>query len=89
MRKREFALQEFIKRLGENVHYMVSDVAKYKKLEGLVCEIDTILEDINILVNNDSINMKKHAFDTTDEEFNLIVHANSNAVFSLLVTLAG
>lgn len=68
---------------------MVSDVAIRKELEGLVCEIDTIFGDTDILVNNDSINMKKHAFDTTHEEFNFVVHANSNAVFSLLVILAG
>jgi NAD(P)-dependent dehydrogenase (short-subunit alcohol dehydrogenase family) len=81
--RRENALQESIKILGENAHYIVNDVTELKKLEALVCEIETKFGDIDILVNNAGINMKKPALDVTDEDFDLIVHTNLNAVFSL------
>lgn len=81
--RREFALQESIKTLGKNAHYIVNDVTELKKLEALVHEIETQYGYIDILVNNAGINMKKPALDVTDEDFDLIIHTNLNAVFSL------
>ena len=81
--RREFALQESIKTLGKNAHYIVNDVTELKKLAALVDEIETQYGYIDILVNNAGINMKKPALDVTDEDFDLIIHTNLNAVFSL------
>lgn len=81
--RRETALQDSIKTLGENAHYIVNDVTDLNKLEALVVEIETKFGNIDILVNNAGINMKKPALEVTDENFELIIHTNLNAVFSL------
>jgi NAD(P)-dependent dehydrogenase (short-subunit alcohol dehydrogenase family) len=81
--RRENALKESIKTLGENAHYIVNDVTELKKLETLVYEIENRFGGIDILVNNAGINMKKPALEVTDEDFDRIVHTNLNSVFSL------
>ena len=81
--RRENALQDAVKILGENAHYFANDVTELAKLEILVNEIETTHGPIDILVNNAGINMKKPALEVTDEDFNRIIHTNLNAVFAL------
>ena len=86
--RREFALQEAIKKLGQNVHYIVNDVTELDKLEGLVTQIETQHGAIDILVNNAGVNMKKPALEVTDQDFNHIIHTNLNSVFALTRAVA-
>lgn len=81
--RRILALQEAVAQLGENAHYVVNDVTALNQLESLVEHIETNIGAIDILVNNAGINMKKHAIEVSDEDFNRVVHTNLNAVFGL------
>jgi len=81
--RREFALQEAVQNLGNNVHYIVNDVTDLANLEGLVERVENTYGPIDILVNNAGINMKKPAIEVTDEDFDRIVHTNLNSVFAL------
>lgn len=81
--RRELALQESVDKLGKKAHFVVNDVTELKKLEALVCEVETRWGEIDILVNNAGVNMKKPALEVTDEDFDRIVQTNLNAVFAL------
>ncbi|WP_259016913.1 SDR family NAD(P)-dependent oxidoreductase [Emticicia fluvialis] len=81
--RREHALQESVKALGESAMYVVNDVTELSTLNGLVEYIESSIGSIDILVNNAGINMKKPALEVSDEDFNRIIHTNLNAVFAL------
>ncbi|MEY4646742.1 MAG: hypothetical protein RIQ98_578 [Bacteroidota bacterium] len=81
--RRENILQEAIQLIGKGAHYIVNDVSDLSQTGPLVNQIVSQFGKIDILVNNAGINMKKHAIEVTDEEFNRIIQTNLNAVFSL------
>jgi NAD(P)-dependent dehydrogenase (short-subunit alcohol dehydrogenase family) len=81
--RRENALQEAVKQIGDTAQYMVNDVTELANLENMVNDIEQSFGPIDILVNNAGINMKKPALEVNDEDFERIVHTNLNAVFSL------
>ncbi len=81
--RRENILQEAIQLIGKGAHYIVNDVSDLSQTSPLVNQIVSQFGKIDILVNNAGINMKKHAIEVTDEEFNRIIQTNLNAVFSL------
>ncbi|MCE7043625.1 SDR family NAD(P)-dependent oxidoreductase [Dyadobacter sp. CY312] len=81
--RRESVLQEAVETLGSNASYMVNDITKLETIPQLVADIETRNGLIDILVNNAGINMKKHAVEVTDEDFDKIVQTNLYSVFSM------
>jgi len=69
--------------LGENGTAIQFDLARLEAIPSLVKDIYEQYGRIDILVNNAGINQKKEFTEVTDEEFQLIMHTNVNAVFSL------
>ncbi|WP_221390057.1 SDR family NAD(P)-dependent oxidoreductase [Dyadobacter sp. NIV53] len=81
--RREEVLKEAVKSLGAKASYFVNDVTKLETIPQLIADIEDALGPIDILVNNAGINMKKHAIEVTDEDFDRIIQTNLHAVFSI------
>ncbi len=81
--RREDVLQTAVAEIGSNATFVVNDVSNLAGLPELVRTIEAEHGAIEILVNNAGINLKKHALDLTDEEFQTIIQTNVNAVFAL------
>ncbi|HEV7378232.1 MAG TPA: glucose 1-dehydrogenase [Dyadobacter sp.] len=81
--RREDVLKETAKTLGDQVSYFVNDITKLSTIPDLVAAIEEAQGPIDILVNNAGINMKKHAVEVTDEDFDRVVQTNLHAVFSM------
>ncbi|HUB61716.1 MAG TPA: SDR family oxidoreductase [Puia sp.] len=69
--------------LGDNCHPITHDLNDLPSLPGLVRQIVSRFGQIDVLVNNAGINMKKEFMEVTDEEFDNILHTNVKAVFAL------
>ncbi|SNC61139.1 NAD(P)-dependent dehydrogenase, short-chain alcohol dehydrogenase family [Hymenobacter gelipurpurascens] len=81
--RRESVLQEAVAELGPSAHYLTNDVCDLASLDGLVDHIEATYGELDIVVNNAGINMKKPALEVTDEDFSRIIHTNLNSVFAL------
>jgi gluconate 5-dehydrogenase len=81
--RREHVLQEAVAALGPNASYFVNDITELSTIPGLVADIENAAGPIDILVNNAGINMKKHAVEVTDADFDKIIQTNLHAVFSM------
>ncbi|QHT66743.1 glucose 1-dehydrogenase [Rhodocytophaga rosea] len=81
--RREEVLQEAVSQLGASAGYQVNDVADLASADSLVEEIESKYGEIDVLVNNAGVNLKKPALEVTDEEFNRIIQTNLNGVFAL------
>jgi len=81
--RREAVLQEAVESLGPNATYFVNDITKLDTIPELVASIEDANGPIDILVNNAGINMKKHAVEVTDADFDRIIQTNLHAVFSI------
>jgi NAD(P)-dependent dehydrogenase (short-subunit alcohol dehydrogenase family) len=81
--RREAILQEATAALGSDAHYVVNDVTDLKSIPALIEDIESRFGPIDTLVNNAGINMKKHAVEVTDEDFDRVVQTNLHAVFSI------
>jgi NAD(P)-dependent dehydrogenase (short-subunit alcohol dehydrogenase family) len=71
------------KKLGALCHTFSFDLTDIAAIPRLVKNITQEFGQVNILVNNAGINMKKEFTDVTDEEFGHILHTNVTAVFVL------
>src|SRR3970282_1570450 len=81
--RREDVLKNACTELGENAHYVVSDLSILGAIPTLVKGIESKFGAIDILVNNAGIHLKKWAQETTDEEFLKIIQTNLLSVFAL------
>lgn len=81
--RREDVLKNACAELGENAHYVVSDLSILDDIPALVTDIESEFGAIDILVNNAGIHLKKWAQETTDEEFLKIIQTNLLSVFAL------
>jgi NAD(P)-dependent dehydrogenase (short-subunit alcohol dehydrogenase family) len=81
--RREGVLQEAVATLGPNVHYFTNDVTQLSTIPALIENIEAKHGPIDILVNNAGINMKKHAIEVTDEDFDRVIQTNLHAVFAI------
>lgn len=81
--RREEVLKNACAVLGENAHYVVSDLSILGAIPTLVTNIESEFGAIDILVNNAGIHLKKWAQETTDEEFLKIIQTNLLSVFAL------
>lgn len=76
-------LEDAAAQLGKNAHIISCDLNDLSKIPALVDQVVKQFGQIDVLVNNAGVNMKKPLVDVTDEEFQQVVHTNVNAVFSL------
>jgi NAD(P)-dependent dehydrogenase (short-subunit alcohol dehydrogenase family) len=81
--RREDILKNACETLGENAHYVVSDLSILSAIPALATDIESKFGAIDILVNNAGIHLKKWAQETTDEEFLKIIQTNLLSVFAL------
>lgn len=81
--RREAVLQEAVAALGADSSYFVNDITDLKSIPALISDIESKAGNIDILINNAGINMKKHAVEVTDEDFDRIIQTNLHAVFSI------
>jgi NAD(P)-dependent dehydrogenase (short-subunit alcohol dehydrogenase family) len=81
--RREAVLQEAVAALGTSAVYFVHDITDLQSIPALVADIEAAHGPLDILVNNAGINMKKHAVDVSDDDFDRIIQTNLHAVFSI------
>jgi len=81
--RRETVLKEAVETLGPNAAFFINDITKLDTIPKLIADIETREGHIDILVNNAGINMKKHAVEVTDQEFDSVIQTNLHAVFAI------
>jgi gluconate 5-dehydrogenase len=70
-------------RLGSNAACISFDLTEIERIPALVRRIQVSSGDIDVLVNNAGINLKKDALAVSDHEFEALVRLNQTAVFAL------
>jgi len=81
--RNETNLAEVSDALGVLCNYIVFDLGNLKGIPQLVAEINDEYGQIDVLVNNAGINLKKPFTEVTDEEFQEIIQTNLTSVFVL------
>ena len=76
-------LKEAGKLLGKKAHCVTFDVNEIDRLPELVEWIKGTVGEVDVLVNNAGINMKKDVLHVTNKEFQEIIQTNQTAVFAL------
>ncbi len=79
----ENKLKEAKAKLGENCFPMPCDLSVLPNIPSLVDAVSRQFGQIDTLVNNAGINMKKLIQDVTDEDFQKIITTNLSAVFAI------
>jgi len=79
----ENKLKQAKKKLGELCHAMVCDVSNLSSIPGFICDVIKQFGQIDVLVNNAGINMKKDFTEVTDEDFQKVITTNLTAVFAI------
>lgn len=81
--RRECVLEAATSKLGGLAQYQAHDLTDKKSIPELVEKIEKTIGPVDILVNNAGIHHKAWAQDTTDADFERIIHTNLLSVFSL------
>jgi NAD(P)-dependent dehydrogenase (short-subunit alcohol dehydrogenase family) len=81
--RRENVLKKAAESLGPYAFTCVNNITKLESLPQIVTGIEQRFGEIDILVNNAAIHIKKDAIDLTDEEFQKVILTNQSAVFAL------
>jgi gluconate 5-dehydrogenase len=81
--RNEQLLQQACKAIGASCSYYVFDLTDKQAIPAFVDRIENTYGQIDVLVNNAGINMKKDFVDVSDEDFESIIQTNLSAVFSL------
>jgi NAD(P)-dependent dehydrogenase (short-subunit alcohol dehydrogenase family) len=76
-------LKEATKALGKKAHSVSFDVTDIDRLPELVEWIKNTVGEVDVLVNNAGINMKKDVLHVTNKDFQGIIQTNQTAVFAL------
>ena len=76
-------LKEAGKVLGKRAHCIAFDVTEIDRLPELVTRVKSTVGEVDVLVNNAGINMKKDVLHVTNKEFQGIIQTNQTAVFAL------
>jgi NAD(P)-dependent dehydrogenase (short-subunit alcohol dehydrogenase family) len=79
----ENKLKQAKDKLGELCHAMICDVSDLSSIPGFISTIINQFGQIDVLVNNAGINMKKEFQDVTDEDFQKVITTNLTAVFAI------
>ncbi|HHY65715.1 MAG TPA: SDR family oxidoreductase [Alicyclobacillus sp.] len=70
-----------VRMCGQKAEIYVCDIRKVNQIEEMVREVNSQFGHIDILVNNAGIDIPKHAFDVTEEEWDAIIDTNLKGVF--------
>jgi NAD(P)-dependent dehydrogenase (short-subunit alcohol dehydrogenase family) len=81
--RRKEVLQAASESLGNRLICIQNDVSDLDSLPGLVSDVSSRFQPIDILVNNSGLHLKKALFEVSSEEFRQIVRVNQEAVFAL------
>lgn len=81
--RRECVLQKAATQLGRGCRYIAYDIDDRNGLPGLIDRISTEFGDIDILVNNAGAHLKKPSLETSDEDFDRILHTNLLSAFTI------
>lgn len=76
-------LEETAHTLGENCIPLNFDVTHLDKIPGMIKKITDREKQLDVLVNNAGINLKKDIIDVTDKEFQDVILTNLTAVFAM------
>lgn len=76
-------LKKTTDKLGANCHSMVCDLSNLSEISKIVDNIYNVMGGIDVLINNAGIHLKKDLLEVTDDEFQNIILANQNSVFSI------
>ena len=77
----ENKLKQAKEKLGEKCHAMTCDVSDLSSIPEFISKVISQFGQIDVLVNNAGINMKKEFQDVTDEDFQKVITTNLTAVF--------
>lgn len=81
--RNEAALKATAATLGELCSYKVLDLQKLDAIPACIAEIVNTFGQIDILINNAGINMKKDFLEVTDQDFYNIIQTNVLSVFAI------
>jgi NAD(P)-dependent dehydrogenase (short-subunit alcohol dehydrogenase family) len=81
--RNEERLKVATERLGENVRYVAFDLNNIDRLAELAGLARDAIGEIDVLVNNAGIHLKKDALAVSNQEFQQVVLTNQTAVFAL------
>ena len=65
-----------------------SNAADFNEAQKLVDDVMVEFGNVDVLINNAGVNMKRPALEVTDDDFNRIIQTNLSAVFALTRTCA-
>jgi len=81
--RNEAALKATAATLGELCSYKVLDLQQLDAIPACIAEIVNTFGQIDILINNAGINMKKDFLEVTDQDFYNIIQTNVLSVFAI------
>lgn len=81
-------LEKSVKELGKGCIPIEFDITNLKQIPNLIDAISTAHDNINILVNNAGIHLKKELFDVEHEEFQKVILTNLVSAFTLTKEVA-
>jgi len=81
--RNEEALKATAATLGELCSYKVLDLQQLDAIPACIAEIVNTFGQIDILINNAGINMKKEFLEVTDQDFYNIIQTNVLSVFAI------
>lgn len=81
--RREDILVYAAKDSGEQLYPEAFNLTEFKNIPGWIEMLESKYGEIDVLVNNAGIHIKKEVFDYTDEDFRQVVQINQEAAFVL------
>lgn len=81
--RRKSVLEGAVQKLGSNASFQVFDVTQLSQASSLIETVEKEHGPLHILVNNAGRHLKKHAQETTNEEFGEVLNTNLVSVFNL------
>ena len=81
--RRKNILTNAKKKLNTRCHIIDHDISNKSSIPSLISNIEKKIGNINILINNAGIHLRKLAIDTTDQEWNDVIDINIKSVFGL------
>jgi NAD(P)-dependent dehydrogenase (short-subunit alcohol dehydrogenase family) len=81
--RREEVLKKATEQLGPNCSYRVFDLGQLDKIPCFVKETEEQMGQVDTLINNAGIHLKKDLLDVTDAEFESVIRINQQSTFAM------